>query len=135
MTIATRVQRIDHPARLSWIEGVNQWRQVCEYLTYTGPDNITIPWLLDKWSVDDLLRAWTLNLKKGIKFNNGQELTADDVVFNFQQWLDPEVGSSMLGLMSYLRPTGIEKVDDYTVRLYLDSARSACRSTCSTIRP
>ena len=36
LTIATRVQRVDHPARLSWIEGVNQWRQVCEYLTYTG---------------------------------------------------------------------------------------------------
>ena len=50
LTIASRVQRIDHPARLSWIEGVNQWRQVCEYLTYTGPDNITVPWLLDKWS-------------------------------------------------------------------------------------
>ena len=50
-TIATRVQRIDHPARLSWIEGVNQWRQVCEYLTYTGPDNITVPWLLEKWEV------------------------------------------------------------------------------------
>ena len=51
LTIASRVQRIDHPARLSWIEGVNQWRQVCEYLTYTGPDNITTPWLLEKWSV------------------------------------------------------------------------------------
>ena len=125
MTIASRVQRIDHPARLSWIEGVNQWRQVCEYLTYTGPDNITVPWLLDKWSVDDALKTWTLNLKKGIKFNDGQELTADDVVFNLQQWLDPEVGSSMLGLMSYLKPTGIEKVDDYTVKLNLDAGELA----------
>ena len=125
MTIASRVQRIDHPARLSWIEGVNQWRQVCEYLTYTGPDNITVPWLLDKWSVDDALKTWTLNLTKGIKFNDGQELTADDVVFNLQQWLDPEVGSSMLGLMSYLKPTGIEKVDDYTVKLNLDAGELA----------
>ena len=121
LTVASRVQRIDHPARLSWIEGVNQWRQVCEYLTYTGPDNITVPWLLDKWAVDDLLKTWTLNLKKGIKFNDGTELTADDVVFNLQQWLDPEVGSSMLGLMTYLKPTGIEKVDDYTVKLNLDT--------------
>ena len=124
-TIASHVQRIDHPARLSWIEGVNQWRQVCEYLTYSGPDNITTPWLLEKWSVDDLLKTWTLNLKKGIKFNDGQELTADDVVFNLQQWLDPEVGSSMLGLMSYLKPTGIEKVDDYTIKLNLDAGELA----------
>ena len=123
LTIASRVQRIDHPARLSWIEGVNQWRQVCEYLTYTGADNVTIPWLLDKWTASDDLKTWTLNLRKGIKFNNGQDLTADDVVFNLQQWLNKEVGSSMLGLMSYLQPTGIEKVDDYTVKLNLDSGQ------------
>ena len=46
-------------------------------------------------------------------------------MFNLQQWLDPEVGSSMLGLMSYLKPTGIEKVDDYTVKLNLDSGELA----------
>ena len=125
LTIASRVQRIDDPARLSWIEGVNQWRQVCEYLTYTDPKNITMPWLLKDWQVSDDLKTWTLNLKQGIKFNDGTDFTADDVVFNIQRWLDPEVGSSMLGLMSYLKPTGIEKVDDYTVKLNLDSGEIA----------
>ncbi len=120
-TIASRVPRIDHPARFSWIEGVNQMRQVCEYLTYTGYDNITVPWLLDRWEANADVNEWTLYLKKGIKFNNGQDFTADDVIFNLQQWLDPDIGSSMLGLMSYLKPTNIEKVDDYTVKLYLDS--------------
>ena len=121
MTIATRVQRIDHPARLSWIEAANQFRQVCEYLTYTDYDNITHPWLLEKWEANEDVTEWTLYVRKGIKFNDGQELTADDVIFNFQQWLDPDIGSSMLGLLSYLRPENIEKVDDYTVKLYLDS--------------
>lgn len=120
-TIATRVQRIDHPARFSWIEGVNQMRQVCEYLTYTGYDNITVPWLLDRWETNVDVSEWTLHITKGIKFNDGQELTADDVIFNMGQWLDPDVGSSMLGLMSYLQPANIEKVDDYTVKLYLDA--------------
>lgn len=123
MTIATRVQRMDHPARLSWIEAVNQWRAVCEYLTYTGQDNVTVPWLLESWKASDDLKTWTLNVRKGVKFNNGQELTADDVVFNFKQWLDKAVGSSMLGLMSYLKATGVEKVDNYTVKLNLDSAQ------------
>ena len=120
-TIATRVQRIDHPARLSWIEGANQMRQVCEYLTYTGYNNITVPWLLDKWAASADVKEWTLFLKKGIKFNDGQEFTADDVVFNIGQWLDPSIGSSMLGLMSYLQPANVEKVDDYTVKLHLDA--------------
>jgi peptide/nickel transport system substrate-binding protein len=125
-TIASRVQRIDHPARLSWIEGVNQWRQVCEYLTYTGYDNITVPWLLDKWEANAEVTEWTLHLQQGIKFNDGAAFTADDVVFNFQQWLDEAIGSSMLGLIGgYLTADNVEKVDDYTVKLHLSSPQIA----------
>jgi peptide/nickel transport system substrate-binding protein len=121
MTIASRVQRVDHPARFSWIEAANQFRQVCEYLTRTDWDNITSPWLLDKWQANATVDEWTLFLRQGIKFNDGSDFTADDVIFNFEQWLDPDVGSSMLGLLSYLQPANIERVDDYTVKLYLDS--------------
>lgn len=122
VTIATRVQRVDHPARMSWHEAADQFKNVCEYLTYTQPDGITVPWLLEKWSASDDVKTWTLNVRKGVKFNDGADFTADDVVFNFQQWLDEAIGSSMLGLMGYLKPTGIEKVDDYTVKLNLDTA-------------
>ena len=121
MTIASRVQRVDHPARFSWIEAANQFRQVCEYLTRTDWDNITTPWLLDKWEANETVDEWTLYVRQGIKFNDGSDFNADDVIFNFGQWLDPEVGSSMLGLLSYLQPANIERVDDYTVKLYLDS--------------
>jgi peptide/nickel transport system substrate-binding protein len=44
-------------------------------------------------------------------------------MFNFQQWLSPEIGSSMLDLLSYLDRAGVEKVDDYTVRLHLNEAQ------------
>ncbi|MBI5959115.1 MAG: ABC transporter substrate-binding protein [Chloroflexi bacterium] len=121
MTIATRVQRVDHPARFSWIEAANQFRQVCEYLVRTDWDNITEPWLLEKWEANETVDEWTLFLRAGIKFNDGTDLTADDVIFNFEQWLDPDIGSSMLGLMSYLKPENIEKVDDLTVKLHLDT--------------
>ncbi len=39
------------------------------------------------------LKTWTLSVRKGIRFNNGQELTAEDVIFNFEQWLNPKTGS------------------------------------------
>ena len=118
--IGTTIQSIDHPARLSWVEGANQLRQVVEYLTETGPDNTTNPWLLESWETDEDVKTWTLHLRRDIHFNDGQLLTADDLLFNFQQWLDPTVGSSMLGLLSYLDMTGVEKVDEYTVRLHLN---------------
>lgn len=119
MKIGTAIQPVDHPARLSWIEGANQLRQIAEYLTETGPDNITRPWLLERWEADDEVKTWTLFLRRGITFNNGRPLTAADVIFSFEQWLDPEVGSSVAGLMYYLDRNDIEKVDDYTIRLHL----------------
>jgi peptide/nickel transport system substrate-binding protein len=116
-----QVIRIDHPARYSWVYDANATRHFLEYLTLTDGENITHPYLLEKWTPSDDLLTWDLQLRQGIKFNNGDEFTADDVVFNFEQWLDPEVGSSMLGKLAYLQITGVEKVDDYLVRLNLDT--------------
>ncbi|MCB0099830.1 MAG: hypothetical protein KDE46_29055, partial [Caldilineaceae bacterium] len=74
LRIGMLLQQIDHPARFSWVEAANVARQVGEYLTETGPDNLTRPFLLDSWEANDDVTEWTLNLKQGIKFNNGDEL-------------------------------------------------------------
>jgi peptide/nickel transport system substrate-binding protein len=119
-TRAMELPQIDHPARFSWVQQSNVCRQVGENLTETGPDNITRPLLLEKWEASEDLKTWTLYLNKGVKFNNGDEFTADDVLFNFEEWLNPDVGSSIISMMSYLTgPQDVEKVDDYTVRLHL----------------
>jgi len=119
-TSSMQLQLLDHPARLSWVEGANIVRQVCEYLTLTGVDNITRPYLLERWEASEDVQTWDLYLKQGIKFNNGDEFNADDVMFTFGEWLNEDVGSSMLGLMAYLSGMqDVEKVDDYHVRLHL----------------
>lgn len=117
--------RIDHPARFSWVANSNATRHVAEYLTLTDENNVTHPYLLEKWEASEDLKTWTLYLRQGIKWNNGDDFVADDVVFTMKDWLDPEVGSSILGLMAYLSPNNIEKVDDYTVVLHLDSPQIA----------
>ncbi len=122
ITKSMQLQLLDHPARLSWLEGANVVRQFGEYLTETGKDNITRPYLLDRWEASEDVKTWDLYLKQGITFNNGDTLTADDVIFTFGEWLNPDVGSSMLGLLSYLRGIqDVEKVDDYHVRLHLQA--------------
>ena len=119
LTCATRIERVDNPATFSLISAVQPWRHVIEFLTYTNPQGITEPYLLESWKASDDLLTWTLILRKGIKFNNGQELTADDVMFNFKQWLTESVQSSMFGAMNYLTLDGVEKTDDYTITLNL----------------
>jgi peptide/nickel transport system substrate-binding protein len=120
MKVAMQVQALDHPARLSWVEGANQLRFVFEYLTETDAENITTPYLLDSWEASDDLKTWTLNLRQDVVWTNGDQFNADDVIFNFNEWLNPDTGSSILGLWEgFLTPDLIERVDDYTVKLNL----------------
>lgn len=120
LKVAAAVHKVTHPAQISWGAPANQLRQVAEYLTFTDANNITHPYLLKNWRVSEDVKTWTLNLIPGITFNNGDEFTSDDVVFTMNQWLNKDVGSSILGLMgAYLDPTGIEKVNKYQIKLHL----------------
>ncbi|MGD2269868.1 MAG: ABC transporter substrate-binding protein [Desulfobacterales bacterium] len=120
LKVAGQVHKITHPAQFSWVAPTQVGRQIAEYLTFTDGKNITHPYLLKNWQVDKDLKTWTLNLRRGVKWNNGDTFTADDVMFTFKQWMDKDVGSSMLGLVGeYLDLSGIEKVDRYQVKLHL----------------
>ncbi len=124
LKVGIQVPAVDHPARFSWVFDSNEFRQVYEYLTETGPDNITRPYLLEKWEVNDDLTEWTLFLRRGIQWSNGDEFTSEDVLFNFKEWLKPETKSSILGLWEgFLKIENVKAVDDYTVKLMLDAPK------------
>ena len=126
LKVSQQIQKIDHPARYSWLMPSNSMRMVFEYMTLTDADNVTHPYLCESWSASDDLKSWTWNVRKGVKFNNGDPLTADDCIFTINQWINKDVKSSLLGLVgSYLDPTGIEKVNDHQFKLHLKRAEIA----------
>ena len=133
-----QVQEMADPGTYSWTQKSIVARHIIEYLVETGPDNITRPYLAESWEASDDLKTWTFHLRKGIKWSNGDDFDADDVVFNFTRWLDPKTGSSNLGLFdAMLEETGekdakgnpvkrmmknaVQKVDAHTVKLNLKS--------------
>ncbi len=125
--IAMRVLEISNPHTYSWVMDSNVARQVVSYLTKTSTDNVTRPYLLEGWEASDDLRTWTLTLRDDVTWHNGGNLNAEQVAWNLKRVLDPETGSSVLGLMQgYMMnddATGvwdekaIEVVDDRTVRM------------------
>jgi len=125
LVVNAGILRMEDPARASETTAPNYMRPLCEYLTFTNEKNITVPFLLEKWEPSEDLKVWTLVLRKDVTFNNGDRLTADDVVFCFKHWLTKETGSSLYGLMSYLKKDNVEKVDDFTIKLHLDSPQIA----------
>lgn len=61
---------------------------------------------------------YVITLKSGIKFHNGNPLTADDLIYSFERRLDPDLGLAP-ALSALLDTSGLTKVDDLTVDVKL----------------
>jgi peptide/nickel transport system substrate-binding protein len=148
LRIGMRCHDLKSPHTYSWIEASNTARQVLDYLAVTGADNVTRPSLVEKWEPSADLKTWTLRVRRNVKWHNGRQFTADDVVWNLKRVLDAKTGSSVVGLMKGFLleefETGdkddkgnpkkstrlwdanaIQKVDTYTVRLNGKTAQLA----------
>ncbi|WP_254070222.1 ABC transporter substrate-binding protein [Acidisphaera sp. L21] len=55
--------------------------------------------------------TWRFHLRHGVKFHDGTDFTADDVVFSYQRVIAP--GSQLNGYMQAV--TSVKKIDDFTV--------------------
>jgi peptide/nickel transport system substrate-binding protein len=54
------------------------------------------PHVAESWRVTDGAKTYTFQIRKGIRFHDGKELTADDVVFSFQRMVALKKGFSWL---------------------------------------
>src|SRR5260370_13620176 len=77
-------------------------------------------------------KQYTIRLRKGIEFQNGKTLTADDVLYSFQR-----IGTKSYGLTGYAATAtmdiaGMTKLDKYTVRLPLKSPDATVPNTLAS---
>ncbi len=122
LRLDTPLQELKDPQNFSWIEGSNVSRGITEYLTYYSDDSVAQGYLAESWKVSDDGKTFDLFLRKGIKWSNGDEFNADDVVHNFNRWRvdgnqsinNSEWGNGVL--------SGVEKINNHQVRLHLVNA-------------
>lgn len=78
----------------------------------------TAPALAKAWTVSKDGRHYTLELRRGLKFSDGQPLTADDVVFSFECYLDERNASPQRDLLIVGgKPVVVRKLDALRVSL------------------
>jgi ABC-type transport system substrate-binding protein len=70
-------------------ESIRACQQIYEPLLNYKPGGVeVVPWLAEKWTPNADLTEWTFNLKHGVKFSDGNELTANDVVATYVSMWD-----------------------------------------------
>jgi peptide/nickel transport system substrate-binding protein len=81
------------------------------------------PELAESWDISDDGIEYTFNLREDVTWHDGEQLTADDIVFTFETHLDEETGSPRTAQLSS-RISSIEAVDEYTVLFTLNNPAS-----------
>lgn len=108
-----------------------------EQLNYVGD-------LAESWDISEDGTVYTFHLREGVKWHDGEDFNADDVVFTLTALADPNYNGgsdgrvmSIVGAADYQAGnadsvSGIKKVDDYTVEITLDAPNAAFLSNMYT---
>lgn len=75
-----------------------------------------VPDLAASYTLSDDKKTYTVSLKHGVMWSDGEPFTANDVFFTWEMIQNPEVGSP---LYPTFQPVTVEKIDDFTVRFIL----------------
>jgi peptide/nickel transport system substrate-binding protein len=102
--------------------GLDMLAQTGEYLCLSDQSLNLHPVLATSWKANATADVWTFKIRQGVKFSNGHPLTAADVVYTYQLQTNPKSGGNALSAFGgVLQPSGIVKVDDYTVAFHLEA--------------
>jgi peptide/nickel transport system substrate-binding protein len=113
--------------------GIAILSMVGDWLLWQRPDGTLESRIAESWKASNGAKSWTFNIRKGVKFHDGTELTADDVVYSFKAHLDPKNISGQQGnFKNIFNSEGVIKVDKYTVRFDLLEANSNFPYTVSS---
>jgi len=103
----------------------NNWEYVVATNVYDplvfpdpSPGNLCKPWIAESWKVSDDAKSYTFRLRKGVKFHDGSEVTAEDVAFSMDR--QQTLGGPISSYFKAVKPGTTKVIDKYTVQFNLE---------------
>ncbi len=104
---------------------------IYDSLLYIDTSGEISPGVARSWYVEDDGVTWVFHLRKGAKFHNGREITAEDIKKSYELMLSPKLKSNNIWLLEHiegateyargnaLEITGIKVIDKYRLSIKL----------------
>jgi oligopeptide transport system substrate-binding protein len=107
-------------------------------LTRFDANNRAVPYVAERWETSAKGQIYTFSLHKGLKWTNGDPVTAHDFEWSFKRQLDPATNAPYAAFLFDLQnaeafntkqsgvtrdTVGVKALDDYTLRITLESPR------------
>jgi len=109
----------------------NMAEHIFDKLVQMDPDSKMIPGIATSWKVVDPT-TWEFKLRKGVKFHDGSELTAEDVAFSIDRVA--QIPNSPGPFVAYTKAIiGKQIVDPYTIRFKYAAPYPLAPNDLSTI--
>ncbi|MBS3814531.1 ABC transporter substrate-binding protein [Candidatus Bipolaricaulota bacterium] len=77
--------------------------------------------VIEDYEIQEDGKVYVFHVREGIKFHNGEELTAEDVKFNYESFLDEDLASPHRGY--YTEIEELKLVDEYTLKVILENVK------------
>ena len=86
------------------------------------------PWIATDWDASEDGTTYTFDIREGVKFHSGNELTAEDVYFSMERL--KTIGEGFAYLFTAVNMDESEVVDDYTVKFVLNEPSGVFLASC-----
>ena len=111
--------------------------QIFSGLVHLGDEAKPMPDIAESWQISDDGKTYTFYLRKGAKFHDGKEVTAQDFKYSWERACNPETGSQtaatylgdIVGVKDVLEGkateiSGVEVIDNYTLKVTIDAPKA-----------